>query len=92
MQQHEITSTEEWQQVRAAGSSACVCSVSHTLQPTEDLSLCLQVVADQPLTASRRRQLLLNFLQAKLEAEDDQLLLEGARVREAVGSSKEARS
>lgn len=40
----------------------------------------LQVLADQPLTASRRRQLVLNFLQAKLEAEDEQLLLEGARV------------
>ena len=43
--------------------------------------LSVQVLADQPLTASRRRQLLLNFLQAKLEAEDEQLLLEGARVR-----------
>lgn len=41
----------------------------------------VQVLADQPFTASRRRQLLLNFLQAKLEAEDEQLLLEGARVR-----------
>lgn len=41
----------------------------------------VQVLADQPLTASRRRQLLLNFLQAKLEAEDEQLVLEGARVR-----------
>jgi hypothetical protein len=41
----------------------------------------VQVMADQPLTASRRRQLLLNFVQAKLEAEDEQLVLEGARVR-----------
>jgi hypothetical protein len=49
----------------------------------------MQVMADQPLTASRRRQLLLNFLQAKLEAEDEQLLLEGARVRQAVGSDRQ---
>lgn len=40
----------------------------------------VQLLADQPLTASRRRQQQLNFLQAKLEAEDEQLLLEGARV------------
>ncbi|KAF8071180.1 hypothetical protein HT031_001262 [Scenedesmus sp. PABB004] len=38
-----------------------------------------QLIADQPWTASRRRQLVLNFLQAKLEAEDGQLQLEGAR-------------
>jgi len=40
----------------------------------------MQLLEDQPLTASRRRQQLLNFLQAKLEAEDEQLLLEGTRV------------
>lgn len=49
----------------------------------------LQLLADQPLTASRRRQLLLNFLQAKLEAEDEQLLLEGARVSSSVIVSSE---
>jgi hypothetical protein len=48
----------------------------------------VQVLADQPLTASRRRQLLLNFLQAKLEAEDEQLVLEGARVRMACAGNR----
>ncbi|WIA12059.1 hypothetical protein OEZ85_012136 [Tetradesmus obliquus] len=38
-----------------------------------------QLIADQPWNSSRRRQLLLNFLQAKMEAEDEQLQLEGAR-------------
>eukprot|EP00882_Tetradesmus_deserticola_P013709 GHRQ01014559.1.p1 GENE.GHRQ01014559.1~~GHRQ01014559.1.p1 ORF type:complete len:221 (+),score=66.82 GHRQ01014559.1:175-837(+) len=38
-----------------------------------------QLIADQPWHSSRRRQLLLNFLQAKMEAEDEQLQLEGAR-------------
>jgi len=37
-----------------------------------------QLVADQPWTASRRRQLVLKFLQAKLEAPGEQLQLEGA--------------
>lgn len=39
----------------------------------------VQLIADQPWNSSRRRQLLLNFLQAKMEAEDEQLQLEGAR-------------
>jgi hypothetical protein len=38
-----------------------------------------QLIADQPWNSSRRRQLLLNFLQAKMEAEDEQLQLEGVR-------------
>lgn len=48
------------------------------------------MLADQPLTASRRRQLLLNFLQAKLEADDEQLLLEGARVSQRVPAGRQA--
>lgn len=39
----------------------------------------MQLTTDQPWTPSRRRQLLLHFLQAKLESEDDQLQVEGAR-------------
>jgi hypothetical protein len=39
----------------------------------------MQLIADQPWNSSRRRQLLLNFLQAKMEAEDEQLQLEGVR-------------
>lgn len=42
-------------------------------------SCLLQLIADQPWTSSRRRQLLLNFLQAKLESEDAELQQEGAR-------------
>eukprot|EP00878_Enallax_costatus_P009356 GHUV01009778.1.p1 GENE.GHUV01009778.1~~GHUV01009778.1.p1 ORF type:complete len:367 (+),score=140.05 GHUV01009778.1:311-1411(+) len=38
-----------------------------------------QLIADQPWISSRRRQLLLNFLQAKLESEDAELQQEGAR-------------
>ncbi len=37
-----------------------------------------QLAADQPWTASRRRRLLLDFLQAKLQAPGEQLQLEGA--------------
>lgn len=71
-------------------AAAPVSALSHTLcSPLVTCLFCLQVMADQPLTASRRRQLLLNFLQAKLEAEDDQLLLEGARVREAIGAARQ---
>lgn len=119
VQQHEITSTEEWHQVCLAvlglaytqlpaittcvvvsrSEQRCACPTSggaphaaagHSSPDgacTQKHAVCgwhcpsVQVLADQPLTASRRRQLLLNFLQAKLEAEDEQLLLEGARVR-----------
>lgn len=56
-----------------------VCVAKHVVNGVS----AVQVLADQPFSASRRRQLLLNFLQAKLEAEDEQLLLEGARVSTA---------
>lgn len=47
----------------------------------------VQLLEDQPWTASGRRQQVLNFLQAKLEAEDEQLLLEGARVSTGTNST-----
>jgi hypothetical protein len=62
-----------------ASSSWQVVTVCVTQHVVNGVSA-VQVLADQPFSASRRRQLLLNFLQAKLEAEDEQLLLEGARV------------
>jgi hypothetical protein len=43
-----------------------------------DLLSPAQLVADQPWTAARRRQLALRFLQAKLEAPGESLQLEGA--------------
>lgn len=50
------------------------------------VTLALQLLAEQPLTASHRRQAVLGFLQAKLEADDEQPQLEGARVSRAQDS------